>query len=222
MKWIYSIKSRVTIAVLLMVLFVSVFVKNMLDEENVSDLTTSCSTIYQDRLLPESYIYHLSDFLNKKQRLIDKCNRQSDFNALKTLNEGFNAEIDSIIVDFEATYLTAEEAKSLSALNDNIQALYAAENTMQEKGNAGEDFQIAKERSSELIGKASAELLTLSNIQLMVGKQVNDDSKRIMAGSSILTRFETAILVVLGLVINALIFGVISSRSKVKQRPHLN
>ncbi|WP_137403221.1 MCP four helix bundle domain-containing protein [Echinicola rosea] len=222
MKWIYSIKSRMTIAVLLMVLFVSVFIKNMLDEENVSELTTSCSTIYQDRLLPESYIYHLSDFLNKKQRLIDKCNDQSDFERLEVVNDGFNAEIDDIMVAFEATYLTPEEATALSALGNNIDALYTVENAIQKGDKETIDFQLAKGRFSELISKASTDLKTLSDIQLTVGKQVNDDSKRIMAGSSILTRFETAILVVLGLVINALVFGLISSKSKIRQRPNWN
>ncbi|GGF29130.1 hypothetical protein GCM10011339_16740 [Echinicola rosea] len=211
-----------TIAVLLMVLFVSVFIKNMLDEENVSELTTSCSTIYQDRLLPESYIYHLSDFLNKKQRLIDKCNDQSDFERLEVVNDGFNAEIDDIMVAFEATYLTPEEATALSALGNNIDALYTVENAIQKGDKETIDFQLAKGRFSELISKASTDLKTLSDIQLTVGKQVNDDSKRIMAGSSILTRFETAILVVLGLVINALVFGLISSKSKIRQRPNWN
>ncbi|AGA79171.1 MCP four helix bundle domain-containing protein [Echinicola vietnamensis] len=222
MKWIYSLKSRVTIAILLMVLFVSVFVKNMLDEENVTDLTTSCSTIYQDRLLPESYIYHLSDFLNKKQRLIDNCEDGTEFNAFQSSNEGFNAEIDSILVDFEATYLTQEEAEALTDLKSNIQALYSVENAMQHEDDNRGDFQSARERSNELIAEASTNLQQLSDIQLTVGKQVNDDSKRIMAGSSILTRFETAILLVLGLVINALIFGVVSSRSKIRQRPNWN
>ncbi|AWW32482.1 hypothetical protein DN752_21320 [Echinicola strongylocentroti] len=221
MKWIYSIKNRMTIAILLMVLFVSVFVKNMLDEENVSDLTTSCSTIYQDRLLPESYIYHLSDFLYKKERLLDDCVSKVDYLDLSEKNIGYNTSMDSIMVAFEETYLTPDEDVVLSDLKENIHGIYVVEGVLTGGGDLA-SFDQAKEDAEVLIAKAAKNLEDLSDIQLTVGKQVNDDSKRIMAGSSILTRFETAILVILGVVINALIFGVISSRSKMKQRPHLN
>jgi len=222
MKWAYSIKNRITIAILLMVVFISVFVKNIMDERYVANLSSSCSTIYEDRLLPESYIFHLSEHLYKKQMLIDACDGQNDYLKVVDKNRGYNAKIDSILVDFEATYLTEEEAIFLADLKGNVSDLYDVESGFSEKGIMDAAFAEVKNKSDILISKASENLNKLSEIQLSVGKQLNDDSQRIVAGSSILSKFETAILIILGIMINALIFGVMSSRSRMKQTAHLN
>ncbi|GGZ31698.1 hypothetical protein GCM10007049_26210 [Echinicola pacifica] len=220
MKWVYSIKNRLAIAGLLMVVFISVFVKNILDEENVSDLTISLATIYEDRLLPESYIYHLSDILNKKQRMLDDSQTALEFQNHASTTSDLNLKIDSILVVFEATHLTSEEAVALSSLTSNMQTIKNLEHIIID--GSIEDFEQAKGDTENYITAASEDLQTLSEIQLTVGKQVNDDSQRIMAGSSILTKFETALLIVLAIVINALIFGVVSSRSKIRQRANWN
>ncbi|WP_200977488.1 MCP four helix bundle domain-containing protein [Echinicola sp. 20G] len=222
MKWAYSIKNRMTIAILLMVVFVSVFVKNILDEEHVADLSSSCATIYEDRLLPESYIFHLSEYLYKKQMMIDACQTQLDYASISDKNIHYNSKIDSILGDFEATYLTKDEELYLTDLKKNVNELYSIEARLGQAAVLPEDFQQAKQKSDQLISSASNNLNQLSEVQLTVGKQLNDDSKRIMAGSAILTKFETVILIVLGILINALVFGVISSRSKIKQTAHLN
>lgn len=222
MKWAYNINNRVKISLLLMVVFTSVFIKNLLEEENVSDLAGSFTTIYKDRLLPESYIFHLSEILYKKRILIDQCDSQQEFLAGSGDNANYNHQIDSILLDFQATLLTEDEAMYLTALQDDVNLIYGLENELKEGQVSADDFAAAKVNSDQLISQAADKLNKLSEIQLSVGKELNDHSQKIVAGNSILTRFETAILIVMALVINALIFGLVSSRSKIKQRAHLN
>ncbi len=205
-----------------MVVFTSVFIKNLLEEGNVSDLAGSFTTIYEDRLLPESYIFHLSEILYKKRILIDQCVGQQEYLADIKINRDYNQQIDSILVDFQATLLTEDEALYLAALEKDIQSIYGVERNLALRQVSDDDFVTAKINSDQLISQAADKLNKLSEIQLSVGKELNDHSQKIVAGNSILTRFETAILIIMALVINALIFGLVSSRSKISQRAHLN
>ncbi|GAB3668413.1 hypothetical protein GCM10028791_43810 [Echinicola sediminis] len=222
MQWAHSIKNRVKLAILLMVVFVAVFIKNLVEEENVSDLTSSFTTIYEDRLLPESYIFHLSENLLRKQMLLESCEGKEDY--LKSLGENqlYNAEIDSILIAFEATHLTGEEAVFLTSLRNNIEDLYVLESDISRDAGDPVNFTADKLAFYELITKASGNLNELSEIQLAIGKELNDQSQRIKAGSSVLSKFEMALLLILGILINILIFGVISTKSRMKQRAHLN
>ncbi|UCS92752.1 MCP four helix bundle domain-containing protein [Echinicola marina] len=222
MKWAYNINNRVKISLLLMVVFTAVFIKNLLEEGNVSDLAGSFTTIYEDRLLPESYIFHLSETLYKKRILIDQSESQQEFMAVKAENKIYNQQIDAILLDFQATLLTKDEAVYLKRLQEDIHSLYALEKELVASQLTVEEFDSAKLNSDQLISQAANKLNKLSEIQLSVGKELNDHSQKIVAGNSILTRFETAILIIMALVINALIFGLVSSRSKIRQKPHLN
>jgi hypothetical protein len=66
MKWIYRIQQKLPIAFLLAIILAGVFIKNMVERNSVSDLGDSFASVYEDRLLVESYIYQLSDRLYKK------------------------------------------------------------------------------------------------------------------------------------------------------------
>ncbi|MDN3670960.1 MCP four helix bundle domain-containing protein [Echinicola jeungdonensis] len=222
MRWTYSIKNKLTIAALLAVVFFSVFVKNILDEEKVSDLTASFSTFYEDRLLPESYIFQLSDKLYQKQLIIQQLQQPSDFLLEKEKYQSHNEFIDSILVEFENTLLTENEAVYLSDLKENILHLKLIEEILAKPDLKQERFLLAKKHSKATLNQAKDNLSKLSDVQLAVGKALNDYSQKIRSGSLVLTRFEMAILVVLALLINALIFSSETVKSKFRQTSHLN
>jgi hypothetical protein len=70
-------------------------------------------------------------------------------------------------------------------------------------------------------GLVAKNLNELSGIQVAEGKILNDQSKKIIAGSSILTQFELAVLIGIGLLIQGLIFAARSSVPK-KSQPHFS
>ncbi len=222
MKWTYSIKNKLTIAALLAVVFVSVFIKNILDEKKVAELTASFSTFYEDRLLPESFIFQLSDKLYQKQLIINQVQSSSDFQEVKDQYQTHNEFIDSILVEFESTLLTENEAVLLRDLKENVVHLNLLEKTLRKSSLQHNRFLIAKRESNGTLAQANENLNELSEVQLSVGKALNDYSQKIQAGSLVMTRFEMALLIVLALVINALIFSSETIKSKFRQTSHLN
>jgi hypothetical protein len=219
MKWIYVIQQKAQVAFLLAIILLGVFFKNVLDRNNVSELGDSFSSVYEDRLLVESYIYKLSDHLYQKQLLVDQCSQQNDVNQLTAKMAGHNLAIRALIHEYEKTKLTTEESKFFDAFKNNINELLTLENQYlkmewnMEAPNTSLDQQFLT---------ATQNLGQLSSIQIAEGKSMADQSKRIVAGSSILTQFELAMIMVIGLIIQALIFASSSLTPNIIQKHQLN
>lgn len=206
MKWAYRIRRKITTALLLAAIFVIMFTKNILDNNYVSQLGSSFSSVYEDRLLVESYIYELSDHLFRKKIMIDTCSSQATARHIRPLINSHNEAINRIILHYEKTKLTEAESFAFAEFKENVRNITELE--AQYLGNPDDGSEVS--HASALIGtqfnQASENLRQLSRIQISEGKMLNDHSKKIIAGSSILTQFEIGIMVIIGLVILVLIF----------------
>lgn len=214
MKWAFTIRQKVKAALILGIVFLLVFAKNWYDERNVSKLGNSFASVYEDRLVAESYIYQLSDHLYQKKIMLDNCSSQENILNLQTKLNEHNAVINSIIRDYEKTKLTAAEITCFAAFKRNVGVIedlesnyLAAAKTAQPANGSG---------LQERYTLAVKNLHELSGIQLAEGKMLNDQSKKIIAGSAILTQFELAVLIGIGLIIQGLIFA---ARSAVPKKP---
>lgn len=214
MKWIYRIQQKAQVAFLLAIILLGVLTKNMMEQENVSELGDSFSSVYEDRLLVESYIYKLSDHLYKKKLIIDQC-KSDDRLELREKIEEHNAAIQSLIRDYEKTKLTSEESVFFQAFKKNMEEMNVLE-AQYVQLNSG---QPSLSRQFDI---ASGTLHELSSIQVSEGKTMADHSRKIVAGSSILSQFELALVVVIGLIIQALIFASRSITPAMPQKPNLN
>lgn len=205
MKWAYTIRRKISAALLLGAIFSLLFVKNMMDSKNVSQLGTSFSSVYEDRLVVESYIYRMSEHLFRKKFLLDTCSSAESASRIKPDIDHYNKSILDIIADYEETKLTEEETSYFENFKDNVTRLIAYEQAYFRNLSAGGDAS-AKKMIDTHFNEASANLDDLSSIQLSEGKILNERSQKIVAGSSILTHFEVGILIAIGLMIVALIF----------------
>ncbi|KAA9346012.1 MCP four helix bundle domain-containing protein [Adhaeribacter soli] len=214
MKWAFTIRQKMKAAFMLGTVFLLVFAKNWLDERNVSELGSSFSSVYEDRLLAESYIYRLSDHLYQKKIMLDNCNSQENIGNLQAKIGQHNAAINAIIRDYEKTKLTESESTYFSDFKKNVAAIEALEVSYLHAPGAGPSE--TKTRMDKRYEVATSNLHQLSGIQLAEGKLLNEKSKKIIAGSSILTQFELVVLIGIGLLIQALIFA---ARSAVPKKP---
>lgn len=216
MKWTYIIKQKLTIAILLTVVLGSVLLKNIIDSRNVSQLADSFSSVYEDRLVVEGYIYQLSDHLYQKKLIIDNCMRNGDVDIQNKIARHHKA-ITELIAEYERTKLTEKETQFFREFKNNIAALQALEEhyVTQEPINRNEAL-------NEKFTGAAANLHQLSLIQLDEGKALRENSKRIAAGSSMLTSIELVIIIGIAAVIQMLIFASGSIHSKFFQRSELN
>jgi len=220
MKWIYLIQQKAQIAFLLALVLFGVFVKNVLDRNNVADLGDSFSSVYKDRLLVESYIYKLSDQLYQKQILFDQCSQQqSDRDQFSLIIGRHNATINSLIQEYEKTKLTDQESIYFDAFKENITQMETIESQYLQSYT---DFATVNTSLDHQFKIAGDYLEQLSSIQIAEGKSMADQSIRIVAGSSILTQFELAMIIIIGLIIQALIFASNSLTPKTFQNHQLN
>lgn len=215
MKWVYRIQHRAQIAFLLAIILLGVLAKNMIEQSNVTELGSSFSSVYEDRLLVESYIYRLSDHLYQKKLIIDQCSNTGNQAALREKIAEHNKAIHALISDYEKTKLTNQESVFFLALKKNIEEMNILEAQYLEL-NSG---QTLLDKQFDL---ASGTLHKLSGIQISEGKTMADHSRKIVAGSSMLSQFELALVVVIGLIIQALIFASRSISRAIPQKPTLN
>lgn len=204
MKWAFRIRRKITTALLLAVIFVIMFTKNILDNKHVSQLGNSFSSVYEDRLLVESYIYELSDHLFRKKIMIDTCSSPASARHVAPLINSHNEAVNRIIFHYEKTKLTEAESFIFSEFKENIRELTALET--QYLNNHDNRSKSSRTLIGTQFNLASKNLSQLSGIQISEGKMLNDHSKKIIAGSSILTQFEIGIMITIGLVILVLIF----------------
>jgi hypothetical protein len=222
MQWAFGIRRKISAALLLAAIFVLILVTNMVDKRHVTQLGTSFSSVYEDRLIVESYIYRLSEHLFRKKIMIDSCLNPLAAGVIKPLLLGHHAAICQIIVDYEKTKLTQSESKYFNDLKGNINKLEALENDYVRNFQEGADPWQTRAGIDKEFDEASKTLGRLSAIQVFEGKMLNDHSKKIMAGSSLLTHFETGILIAIGLMIMVLVFESGSALSASARNQGLN
>lgn len=220
MKWAFGIRRKISAALLLAAIFVLVLVKNMVDSNHVAQLGHSFSSVYEDRLMVESYIYNLSEHLFRKKIMIDTCADPSTAGVIEPLIE-HNRAIAGIIADYEQTKLTEAETEYFRLFKENVQNLVSLEKEYLQSSDPGKIFS-AKALIDKQFNEASTHLGHLSAIQVSEGKILNDHSKKIVAGSSLLTQFEIGILIAIGLMIMVLVFESSSAFSKSSRERSLN
>ena len=222
MKWAYSIRRKISAALLLAAIFVLLFVKSMMNNNNVAKLGTSFSSVYEDRLLVEAYIYRMSEHLFRKKIMIDSASTPQYVLEVKPAIDRYNETIRSIIADYEKTKLTDAETVYFNDFKKNVDELMESERIFFESVKAGEENDRAKTAIDEQINVASKNLGLLSGIQVSEGKLLNEKSQRIVAGSSLLAQFEIGILVAIGLMVLVLVFESTTVFSKTGSIGRLN
>lgn len=222
MKWAFAIRRKISAALLLAAIFVLVFVKSMVDSQHVSELGTSFSSVYEDRLVVEGYIYKLSEHLFRKKIMVDTMEAAQAVNEVRPLVSVHNAAIDDIIKDYAQTYLTEEEAKYFRYFKNSVAILKGLEGAyFQQIASGGNVDSIALQLDKEF-NRASGNLSQLSNIQIAVGKRLNEQSQKIVASTELLEQFEMGILIAIGLMIIVLVFESGSVFTKASGTERLN
>lgn len=207
---------------LLALVLVLVLAKNMLDSKYVRQLGTSFAAVYEDRLLVESYIFQLSGHLYQKKMTVDNYYQVKDYALLQDKLTSSNAAISTLLQDYEKTQLTQDESRHFSALKQNMAAIQALETGFLTKAAAGQETPGGQRQMDAQYTLASGHLNQLSHIQVAEGKRLSEQSKQIVAGSTILTQFELVLIICIGVMILMLVFASKSKISKFPQKPMLN
>lgn len=219
MKWGFVIRQKITLSLILCIIFAVTFVCNMMSKNHVDELGASFSSVYQDRLVVESYIYRLSEIIHQKKIMMlhdngNVANRQA-------IVARQNTEIASLLSHYDKTKLTPKEDVFLKQLKSSLASIALQEETGSKTPDAGHLHASARVLLTEL-DLAAAYLRRLSAIQLSEAGNLNQRSRSIVAGSTLISEMGTAILICSLLVVQVLLFSSRLSRHKNTINYHLN
>jgi hypothetical protein len=223
-KWPFSVQQKFRAAGLLAAVVLLVLGVNMLTRKSLSDLDHSFTSMYEDRLLPSTYVFELANLLYLKRLALEKKLRSAPLNEPEEDEALFshNKEMESLIKDFEHTYLTELEHFALTDLKLRLRQYNELETAVLEAYHSHALSPRLESLLDERFDAAIKDLAVLSKIQRDVGTELRSDSKAIFAGSNLLANFEVSILLIAGLIIQIILFSVKSAIPRYPQRADLN
>ncbi|WP_420387408.1 MCP four helix bundle domain-containing protein [Roseivirga sp.] len=203
MKWTYGIKQKMTAASVLAVIMVLIIFNNIAERKRYKALEKSITSIYQDRLLVESYIFKLYNNL----QLQNDCLLGNSVPHMEGELSSLRAEREQLLTLYANTYLTQEETEHFNALKATL---------------ARFDSQSLSTGKAAMNQEAIEHLNALSNIQMDEGASLWNKSESLILGSLTSSQFEIAMVILLGLIIQALIFSSRTLKPKPIEKHNLN
>ena len=224
MKWIYSIQQKSKTALLLLAVVVTILGSNFLEKKYFTDINKSVSSIYNDRLIPAAELFHANDIMYKKRLVLEKYlinPANQDFGLIKKQLAAHNAQIDSIILAYEATYLVDEESTSLGHFKTSVHQYNKLETQYltNVESLAADTYE---KKMGPLFLDIHKDLVQLSSIQTSVGKELLNGSRNISSGAYLISNLQTAIVVVIMVVVYGLLLTSRSLIPKNFKNFHLN
>jgi hypothetical protein len=209
MKWTYSFQHKLTASLLLFIVIGLVMFTNMRERTHSSQINEAISTIYNDRLMVESYIFQFAEHLHQ---VIDVLDNPELSEALK---QGQAVEpvreMKILHQAYRETRLTPDEE---IAFNDFTQLSHSIETHIK----AGK-FDEGKKASR----KALSVLSQLSVIQVKEAKLQLTHAQKLFSSTDLNARFEMGVLIVAFLMVQALLFASRTLQiNKVTQHSGLN
>lgn len=211
MKWAYHIRHKTKAAALLAIIISVILVNNLADERKYKRLNSSISSIYEDRLLPATYLYKLSNHLYQKQLAHEHA---ADYTPtqLHAADKAHDDAINTLMHDYEETFLTKEERGYWQDFKTNLHTY----NTLCATG------EVSNQTLGSQLTKAIAPLNELTALQAGVGNDLQQNSKAILGSTITGTQLENSLVLILGLV-TIVLFSVSEQRIfKKGQRSELN
>jgi len=204
---------KLKVAIILTIIIVMIFGKNILERKNFNELGDTFVSFYEDRLLVESYIFSISEKLFRIKLLVNHCEFESDYSHVIDEISNYENEILSLVRDFEKTKLTTLEEGFLTDFKRIIEEnLRIAEYAMLYSDDSGINTKSVKEYNA-YIERAVSDLEKLSQIQIDEGEKLAMNSDRVVNRSRIWAQFEVAALVILLVIIYLLIYTSRSIRA---------
>ncbi len=190
MKWTYSIQNKLTAAAVLFVLCVVILYANYHDRMHTSKVIGLISTLYEDRIVAEVYIYKMSnDLYEIKEALLDPTSESTNQKI-----QGRMSLINQSMAAYEQTKLTEKESMIFDQLRLEIPQNWEAKNDQNDA--------LAKMADRSLLL-----LSELSEVQITESKSIVADSEKTYKMSKLSSEFAFAIVIIILIILQALVFA---------------
>lgn len=208
MKWTDNMKQKTKTAILLTGVLGLVLLNNIAQSQQFNRIVKSFSSLYEDRLIAESYLFKISELLHKK-RLVLECDSIS-FDSIITFKQGIlpsNKPISKLITQYKKTKFTQNEQVYFDSLLLGMENLIHVEKKyFVIDSYVGNNLRL-EDSIKRLIGVNLNYLSKLSDIQVYEGKQMNKESKEILMSNVSSSQLESSFLIIIAIIIQMLIFS---------------
>jgi len=212
MRFAYSIKQKVKIAVLLFFIMTCSILIRILEDKSVKNMNESFISLYNDRLVPAMDLYHIVENLYARRNIIESVlytNAQPDQLDLRGNLSKYNRNIDSLVNKYEKTYLVQQEKVQLLDLKKNLKDILMMEQKLVNY-TYNNQSQVAltnyERRGKAMFSNATNYLTKLIDTQKQVGNEIITDTERIVSGSKIYSNLQLALAILIGILIVGILF----------------
>jgi hypothetical protein len=213
MRFAYSIKQKMKIAVLLFCIMACTLLIRFLEDKSVKSMHESFVSMYNDRLIPATDLFYVAEIAYLKKSLFEEAlyGPEHLFNPseLKDTLGRLNISIDSLITKYGRTFLVKQEKEQLSELQKGllgtigIEKKILAASAAKGMGQARKLYESEGRESSKTTIKKISELM---NIQKQIGEELIRDSAFMVSGSKLYSAFQVALAIVIGILIVGIVF----------------
>ena len=210
MKWTYFIQQKLKVASLLFGVMLLVIITDLIERRNVERINNSVSSIYNDRLIPAADIFYLTDHLYNKSFLLEKFLIGSPVNIqeLRQQLSAHDRDIARLTGEFEKTYLVETESAFLNEFKLRV-ANYGKIETevvqLAEQNNVTGARSLFEGKAKPALKNTILTLSDLTKVQTLVGSELLEDSKGIIAMSNFLSALQVVLAIVIGVIIMSLV-----------------
>lgn len=185
----------------LLVVFLLVLATNLMDNKHFKTVKESLTTMYEDRLVVIDIIYEIRNIIHLQQLSYFSERHQLDAGELKSGSD----QIDQLIDQFATTKLTTEESVFFELLISQIADVRKLESRFSSLSEENRSSSIHDDLESGY-EKIIKTLDALSQIQLKEGKNQLSFSEKAVRDSSLMSKFEIGFLVLIGIILQVIIF----------------
>lgn len=210
----FSVKQKIRIAALLFAVMTCSILIRFLEDESIKNMNESFLSMYNDRLIPATDLFYITEHANAKKSLLEEALYWSEHHAeaQEALIRKFavhNTAIDSLMHKYKRTFLVKQERSKLAELNkrlvDNIKAEERIISLLKanKPGSARDLYEEAGRASADL---AILKISELMGIQKDVGTELMRDSDFMVSGNKLYSTLQVVLAILIGILIVGIIF----------------
>jgi len=214
MRFAYSIKQKMKIAVLLFCIMACTILIRFLEDKSVKSMNESFVSLYNDRLIPATDLFYIAEYVDQKRSLMETVlysSTRHTFNEadLKLKLNRVNLSIDSLIKDYEKTFLVKQEKQKITELKAWLAGHIAIEHKLL---NAATVHGLEKARmmyetfGRNAPGEIIQKLSELMRIQRQVGEELTKDTAFMVSGNKVYSSFQLGLAILIGILIVGIVF----------------
>ena len=198
-----NLAQKFNLAFALLTIFILVLATNLIDKRHFNTAQEVITTVYEDRIVAQHYIYQMNSVIHEKK-----------VNFLINNTNGFvkkDVLLKGLIDKFGLTQLTVEEKRRFESLRKHISLL-------ERKTNEKINFTFSEKSTVlSILDDIEVDLNQLANIQVSEGKRRISIAQKSLDTTNLLSNIELGFLIVLGIAIQFVLFYRVKKTSQKKE-----